>query len=689
MLQKADQQWKRQKLLSLKTSQDSSLKWSTPTRNKAAVGGGSRIFTSPYTNDARMHSLMTNKSTRSFGSSSSVLRANYSPSPRVNSSTSSLSPVVKFKNNTTPSPSNLPSSKNKLTTPLSKHHHHITKRLYINPATIDAIHSEVNDLPLPATLANICLALTNSEVVLDVHAEGALGYGSSDLDADDATDGADDNGYHDFLSFIGLTTSLQNLSVSSSEQRKTDFKEALRPLINGGNKCMVNTWEECCDGLGEVFCFAVVRVDASDVVAVVHHGEDEGETGGESAAVVTEDEATTTTTKTTPKRNPTSTYSTKKKQQQQTKIIPKRAFPTAIKSAKQSIRQRLFHKKTSTTATTATPRFLSLECYKDRILKKVGRDKWKEVFKHSHALTEPSLSSTLLDAAATRLDVRIAEKEQSLRSSQLDETLMLKEKEHKERLASHRAASLLRPLTDDEQGIVRNAIYGIGPEDEILAQQDADSVQRRSLHCLQPGQWLNDEIINYFLKNCLAKRDEKLCTQQPGRKRSHFFNSYFIQTMFDEKNGNYDLRGRYAYKNVKRWSKKVPGKDIFNLKYIVCPINLDNMHWVSAVIFMELKKIQYYDSLGGTDYTKLKGLLEYLKDEWRAKKGGEMDVSEWELVGCTRDTPRQKNGFDCGVFTCMICDFVSQDCPLSFSQEHVNQCRERIALSIMKNCAIE
>ena len=85
--------------------------------------------------------------------------------------------------------------------------------------------------------------------------------------------------------------------------------------------------------------------------------------------------------------------------------------------------------------------------------------------------------------------------------------------------------------------------------------------------------------------------------------------------------------GRYNYKNVKLWSKKVPGEDIFNLKYILCPINLDNMHWTSAVIFLEDKRIQYYDSMGGTDRLKLEGLLEYVKDEYRAKNCKELDVT--------------------------------------------------------------
>lgn len=188
-------------------------------------------------------------------------------------------------------------------------------------------------------------------------------------------------------------------------------------------------------------------------------------------------------------------------------------------------------------------------------------------------------------------------------------------------------------------------------------------------------------LFKSFLFNLIV-RDP--CTSPPTL-------SFFVQTLFDDKNNDERLRGKYNYKNVKRWGRKVPGKDIFNLKYIICPVNEGNVHWVSAVIFMEEKKIQWFDSMGGTDMYRLNGLLRYLKDEWNAKKKGqgEFNEDEWELVRCTADTPRQANGYDCGVFTCMICDFISKDQPLLFNQNHINQCRDRIALSIMKNCAIE
>ena len=64
------------------------------------------------------------------------------------------------------------------------------------------------------------------------------------------------------------------------------------------------------------------------------------------------------------------------------------------------------------------------------------------------------------------------------------------------------------------------------------------------------------------------------------------------------------------------------------------------------MVFLEVKKICWYNSLGGTDRTKLNGILQYLKDEWRAKRGGELDLNcEWELVPCNiDDVPQQENG---------------------------------------------
>jgi sentrin-specific protease 1 len=181
--------------------------------------------------------------------------------------------------------------------------------------------------------------------------------------------------------------------------------------------------------------------------------------------------------------------------------------------------------------------------------------------------------------------------------------------------------------------------------------------------------------------------------------------------------GHPTMDGQYEYRQVKRWSKLVPGKDLFALDKIFFPINQGFSHWICAVVFMKEKRIQMYDSLHGPGMPYLEAIFRYLKDDYKDKKGGEMpDKDEWELVVTQGNTPNQHNGmffnvganlsptsrthecliilvriptgFDCGVFTCMFADFISKNCPLVFSQHHITQCRERIALSIMNGIAL-
>ena len=111
-------------------------------------------------------------------------------------------------------------------------------------------------------------------------------------------------------------------------------------------------------------------------------------------------------------------------------------------------------------------------------------------------------------------------------------------------------------------------------------------------------------------------------------------------------------------------------------------VNVSGMHWAVVVIHMTEKRIQFYDSLSGRGNQYLEGLMQYLKD--MAKKGCPLpDADEWVLVESTPDTPQQLNGFECGVFMCMFCDFLSMGYPLTFTQEHITRCRQLIALSIM------
>jgi hypothetical protein len=235
----------------------------------------------------------------------------------------------------------------------------------------------------------------------------------------------------------------------------------------------------------------------------------------------------------------------------------------------------------------------------------------------------------------------LEEKRKKKEVQELEERFLEKERQKE---ARKRASSLMRQLTEEEASLVRASMYGGGPSAEILAESATDTVQRQSIRTLQPGKWLNDEVIHYFYL-MLAKRDEDMFKQDPSRKRSHFFKSFFLTKLLNEGHSDPAMEGTYEYRNVKRWSKKVPGKDIFKLDKIFFPINQGQMHWLCGVVFIQKKKIKIYDSMGSGGRHYLESLFQYLQEEHMDKKKCSLpDIDEWELVGTTRDTPQQRNG---------------------------------------------
>ena len=238
----------------------------------------------------------------------------------------------------------------------------------------------------------------------------------------------------------------------------------------------------------------------------------------------------------------------------------------------------------------------------------------------------------------------------------------------------------LPQISPQEQQIVKSAFQG-SPNDVVATcpKGGGDQVSRHSILTLRPKTWLNDEVIHYFCQ-LLSYRDEAICASNKQSKRSHFFKSFFMTKLLDQD-------GTYQYNNVKRWSKRVPGKDIFNLNKIFFPVNIGSMHWTLAVIHMTERKISFYDSMSGP-YGKgiCQALFRYIQDEWNNKKSPQIfpEKHQWILEPQPPNIPQQENCYDCGVFTCMYADLISRNIPLLFTQEQITACREHIALSILQ-----
>ncbi|ETV88061.1 hypothetical protein, variant 1 [Aphanomyces astaci] len=223
-----------------------------------------------------------------------------------------------------------------------------------------------------------------------------------------------------------------------------------------------------------------------------------------------------------------------------------------------------------------------------------------------------------------------------------------------------------KELPHDDDQVVEDALHG-GPMHEVLCQKFNVDVSRTLLQCLLPATWLNDEIVNFWFQ-MLTERD---ASAHDRHLKSHYFNSFFFAKVSE---------GGYNYVNVRRWTRKI---DIFAMDKIFVPVNIRNVHWCLAVIFMQEKRIQYFDSMAGTGSQCLDVLLKYLHDESQHKKNTPFDATGWELVGTTDDTPQQDNSFDCGVFTCMFADYLSLDRPLTFSQRDMKFYRRRMVLRMV------
>ncbi|KAF9897475.1 SUMO1 sentrin specific peptidase 1, partial [Lobosporangium transversale] len=232
------------------------------------------------------------------------------------------------------------------------------------------------------------------------------------------------------------------------------------------------------------------------------------------------------------------------------------------------------------------------------------------------------------------------------------------EKELKARKSGHEH---FPPLAkDDEQRVAEALADGYGQ----VAEGFNVAILKKDIQTLRPGQWLNDEVINFYGNLIMARSKES--TELP---KVHVFSTFFYKTLSEN-----------GYEKVRRWTKKIK---IFDMDYVLIPIHHSGNHWTTAVIDMKKKRIEYYDSLLGNNPKCFLLLRNYLESESQDKLKKPFDFHGWEN-DCPKDIPTQKNGFDCGVFTCTFIEFKSrgQD-QLDFSQRNMDYLRKKIALSII------
>ena len=112
----------------------------------------------------------------------------------------------------------------------------------------------------------------------------------------------------------------------------------------------------------------------------------------------------------------------------------------------------------------------------------------------------------------------------------------------------------------------------------------------RDIHTLKPGKWINDNVVNGYMKLLQNRESEK-----EGGPSCHFHKT-FLTT---------NIHPTYQYNLVRKWTSARRLKNwgqskatILDCDYVFFPVHLHASHWVLVVADLTKKTLRYYDSLG-------------------------------------------------------------------------------------------
>ncbi|KAL3634050.1 hypothetical protein CASFOL_021104 [Castilleja foliolosa] len=206
---------------------------------------------------------------------------------------------------------------------------------------------------------------------------------------------------------------------------------------------------------------------------------------------------------------------------------------------------------------------------------------------------------------------------------------------------------------------------------------DAVSMSKRDVDLLLPDTFVNDTIIDFYIKYLKSRQKVE------EKTKFHFFNSFFFRKLADmDKDPSSAFDGKAAFQRVRKWTRKI---NLLEKDFIVIPVNY-NYHWSLIVIcyFGEVASykdaeadkslrvpcIMHMDSLKG-NHEGLKDLIQsYLWEEWkeRLKETSEDLYSNFRnLKFIPLELPQQQNLYDCGLFLLHYVELFLEEVPANFS----------------------
>ncbi|XP_024518930.1 ubiquitin-like-specific protease 2 isoform X3 [Selaginella moellendorffii] len=213
-------------------------------------------------------------------------------------------------------------------------------------------------------------------------------------------------------------------------------------------------------------------------------------------------------------------------------------------------------------------------------------------------------------------------------------------------------------LQDSEQQLKRCGVKFAYPSRN---DPEAVEVEEHHLQCLAEHEYVNDTIIDLYIKYILVSQSTEL-------ERFHVFNSFFFkrlaQAVCDE--DYVESVGK-----LRKWTK---GVDIYDKAYVLMPVH-QQMHWSLVVVCFSGPKpgchILHLDSMqtGHVSRPIYEVVRRYLAAEWISHGGENKDfknVHERKVK-----VPKQQNEYDCGLFMLHYIQQFLSKAPASFSDSMV------------------
>ncbi|KAK1359169.1 putative ubiquitin-like-specific protease 2B [Heracleum sosnowskyi] len=217
---------------------------------------------------------------------------------------------------------------------------------------------------------------------------------------------------------------------------------------------------------------------------------------------------------------------------------------------------------------------------------------------------------------------------------------------------------------------------------------DAVSIGWSDVQLLQPKTFINDTVIDFYMKYLKKKVEHK---EVP---RFHFFTCFFFRKLVDlDGDLSIEHEGREAFLRVHKWTRKL---DLFEKDYIFIPVNF-SFHWSLIVICHpaevanlkdeEMKKlanleekemeewckmpcILHMDSIKGSHRGLQKLFQSYMSEEWKERNNdlvGDISSRFWDVPFLSLEVPQQKNLFDCGLFLLHYAELFVEEAPENFN----------------------